>query len=219
MDISRIRLMGSTYVGLFGVTNDNLCFLPESVEEKAVKIIESTLGVKTAKISIYASSLLAVFAKMNNKHIYLPSFASPHEIEMIEKEIKVKVIHTEHALGNMIEMNDNGAIVSRTLPKKAVEEIQKTGLNVAQTNIARTDIVGSCIVATNKGFVVHPNISIEEAKILEETFLVKGGSSTANTGDAFIRNSVIANKKGIIMGEGTSPHEINRIEEALMGQD
>lgn len=211
-------MLGSSYTGLFGVTNDKLCFLPPSIEEKAAKAIEETLDVKVVKTNIYGSALLAVFSKMNNKNIFVPSFISPKELEVIEKEISVKIIPTEHALGNMIEVNDNGAIISKTINKKVAEEIKKTGLTVAQMNIAKTDIIGSCIVATSRGFLVNPNISREDALVLEETFKVKGGSSTANTGDMFVRNSILANSKGIVMGENTSPHEINRIEEALEGQ-
>lgn len=219
MNISRIRLMGSNYVGLFTITNDSLCFVPPSIEEKAQKEIEKILEVKTVKTTIYASSLLAVFSKMNNKNIFLPEFAESKEIETIEKEIKVKLIPTEHALGNMMEVNDNGAIVSKTIQKKAIDEIRKTGLKLTQVNIALTDVVGSCIVATNRGFLANPNISPADAKDLEETLGVKGGSSTANTGDMLVRNSVLANKTGIIMGESTTPYEINRIEEALEGQN
>jgi translation initiation factor 6 len=217
MNIAKIRVLGSNYAGLFCITNDSLCIVPTNIEERTVKTIEEVLGVKTLKTTIYGSSLLSVFAKMNNKNIYLPSYTEPREIEGIEKEIKVKIINTENALGNMIEINDTGAIVSKTLQKKAVEEIRKSGLNIAQTNIAKTDVVGSCLVATNRAFVVNPYITKEEAKIITTTLGVKGGASTANTGDSFIRNSILANKKGILIGENTTPHEINKIEEALSG--
>jgi len=217
MNIARIRILGSNYTGLFAITNDSICFVPQQIEQKALQKIEETLEVKTIKASIYGSALLAVFAKMNNKQIYLPNFVEGKELETIEKEIKVKLIPTENALGNMMELNDTGVIASKTLQKKAIEELKKSGLNILQMNIAKTDVVGSCIVATNRGFVVNPNITKEEAEQIQETLGVKGGSSTANTGDIFIRNSVLANKKGIIMGESTTPYEINRIEEALEG--
>jgi len=218
MNIARLKVLGSNYIGLFGITNDKLCFVPESIEERAVKTIENTLNVKTKQVSIYSSALLAVFAKMNNKHVYLPSFASQKEIEQIEKEIKVKIIKTQNALGNLIELNDAGAIISKTLPKKATEEIKKSGLNVLQTNVAGIEVTGSGIVATNKGFLINPRATKEEALLVEKTLGVKGGSSTANTGDALVRNSILANVHGFLIGETTTPHEINRIEEALEGQ-
>jgi translation initiation factor 6 len=215
MNIIRTRILGSHYVGLFAVCNDSICLVPSAIDDKALKQVEETLEVKAVKTNLYGSSLLAVFAKMNNKFAYLPTYANPKEVEEIEKEMKVKMISTEQALGNMIEINDNGAVLSRTLQTKAVDQIKKSGLTTIQMNLGQTDVVGSCIVSTNKGFVVTPNVTREEANNLEKVFGVKGGSSTANTGDTFIRNSVLANKKGILMGENTTPFEINRIEEAL----
>jgi len=207
--------MGSIYTGLFGITNDKICFLPSSVDEKSEKLVAETLDVKIVKASIYTSPLLAVFAKMNNKYAYLPNFASAKEIEIIEKEIKVKVLNTEQTIGNLIELNDTAAIVSKTLAQKTIKELEKTGLTVFQTNIGKTEITGSSIVTTNKGFLVNPYVTKEEAIKLQEVLKVKGGSSTANTGDYLVRNSILANTKGMVLGEQTTPFEINKIEEAL----
>ncbi len=215
MEIIRTRILGSNYVGLFGICNDSLCFLPEQIDKKTEDKIAKTLDVKTVKISIYQSALLAVFAKMNNKYAYLPKFASIREIEEIEKEIKAKIINTENALGNLVELNDTGAIISNALDTKVMEEIKKTGLAVEQTNIGKTEVVGSALIATKQAFLINPNATNEEVSKIQKTLGVKGGSSTANYGDPFVRNSVLANTKGIILGETTTPHEINRIEEAL----
>lgn len=216
MNIIKTRILGSNYVGLFGICNDSLCFLPEQIDKKTEEQIAKTLDVKTARISLYGSALLAAFAKMNNKYAYLPKFASAREVETIEKEIKARIIPTENALGNLIELNDSGAIISKALDKKAVEEIKKTGLNTEQTNIGKTEVVGSALIATKKAFLINPNATTEEVSKIQKTLGVKGGSSTANFGDLFVRNSAFANTKGIILGETTSPHEMNRIEEALM---
>ncbi|MCX6802977.1 MAG: translation initiation factor IF-6 [Candidatus Diapherotrites archaeon] len=218
MNIAKTRILGSNYAGLFGVCSDELCILPAQVDKKTEELVEKVLEVKTIKTSIYASPLLAVFAKMNNKYVYLPKFVEGKEIETIEKEAKVKIINTENALGNLVELNDTGAIISKLLSKKAAEEIKNTGLNIEQMNPAQTEVTGAALVATNKGFLINPNATKEEVKRIEEILGVKGGSSTANTGDMLVRNSILANKKGILLGEGTSPHEINRIEEALSGE-
>ncbi len=213
-----MKLLGSSYVGLFSIANDSICFVPSSAEEKAIKTIEECLDVKAIKTTIYDSSLLAVFAKMNNKEIILPSYAMKREIELIEKEIKVKIINTEQALGNLMELNDTGAVISNTLKKSAVEQIKKeTKLNILQTNLAKTDAVGSSLILTNKAFLVSPNAEKEEIKNIEETLHIRGGSSTANTGDSFIRNSVLANTKGAVAGDLTTGFELTRIDEALEG--
>ncbi len=215
MNIVRTRIMGSIYTGLFGITNDKVCFLPSSVDEKSEKIVASTLDVKVIRASVYTSPLLAVFAKMNNKYAYLPNFATQQEIELIEKEIKVKILDTEQTIGNLVELNDKVAIVSKTLAQKTIKELEKTGLDVLQMNIGKTEITGSSIVTTNSGFLVNPYISKEEVLKLQEILKLKGGSSTANTGDYLVRNSILANTKGMVLGEQTTPFEINKIEEAL----
>jgi translation initiation factor 6 len=217
MKMLRTKIMGSSYVGLFCITNDKLCFVPKGIDEQAIKEIEKTLNVKTIKTTIYDSSLLAIFGKMNNKQIFLPAQTNPKEIETIEKEIKVKLLDTETALGNLIAVNDFGAIISKTLNTEITQEIEKTGLIITHTNIAKTDVVGSSILATSKGFVMNPNSSEDEVKKVQQTLNVKGGFSTANTGDVFISNSVIANAHGAITGDLTTGHELNRIDEALEG--
>ncbi len=218
MDAARIKINGSSYVGLFGITNDKLCFVPESIEDRALKTIEQTLDVKAVKISLYDSALISVFAKMNNTICVVPQILNSKEIEKIEREMKVKIIKTEQAIGNLIELNDTGAIVSKTAAKNIVEELKKEKLEVLQMNIGKTDAVGSAIVITNKGFVAGNETSEEEAKQISETLKITGGISTANTGDSLIRNSVIANTKGFIAGENTTGFELNRIDEALDGK-
>lgn len=215
MEMMKAKILGSNYVGLFGVCNDELCILPAQIDKKTEERIIQTLGVKIIKMNIYGSALIAAFVKMNNKYLFVPRFVDTKEIEQLEKEIKVKVLDTDGALGNLIELNDTGAIVSKALDKKAVEELKKSGLAIEQMNLSKTEVTGSAIVATNSGFLVNPNITKEEAKKIEETLGVKGGAATANTGDYFVRNSVLANKKGILVGEGTTPFEMNKIEEAL----
>jgi translation initiation factor 6 len=213
MDIKRTKILGSDYVGLFAITNDKLCFVPKSIDKKAVKIIEKTLDVKVVKTLLYDSSLLAVFAKMNNKEIFVPKYIANSEIEEIEKEIKVNILDTNKALGNLIAINDSKAVISETLTE--IEEI--SDLELIRTNIARTDAVGSALILTNKSFLINPSVEEEEIKKLQQALNIKGGSSTANTGDAFIRNSIIANINGAIVGEHTTGHEMNRIEESLEG--
>lgn len=213
--MNKLRIMGSDYVGLFTVCNDTLAFVPKGLDKKEKDLIEKTLDVKVVETKIYESSLLAVFSKMNNKEIILPSYANSTEIENIEKEIKVKIIDTDHALGNLIELNDTSIILSQTLNFEEVKEFSKLKLNLLQTNIAKNDTVGSSLLLTNKSFLINPNASDEEIKLIQDLTKFKGGASTSNTGDILVRNSILANKNGIIVGDRTTGHEMNRIEEAL----
>ncbi|MFA5357453.1 MAG: translation initiation factor IF-6 [archaeon] len=217
MKVDTMKILGSPYVGLFAVANDNICLVPNGIRDEEIKKIEETLEVKTIKISFYESSLLSVFGCMNNKKIFLPANVAPRETEQIEKEIKVEIINTQNALGNLVAVNDFGAIISKTLTSEVAKQIKASGLNVAQTNIAEREVVGSAIAATSNAFVMNPNASKEEVKKVQETLNVKGGFATANSGDALIRNSIVANSKGFVAGSLTTGHELNRIEESLGG--
>ena len=217
MKVSKTRILGSSYVGLFAITNNKLCITARGTDPKTKKGIEEALDVKVVEAGLYDSNLLAVFAKMNNKSAYVPSYALGREVEAIEKEIKVTVVQTEQALGNLIEVNDTYAIVSNTLKQNAIDSIKDSGLEILQQNIAETDAIGSSLLLLNNSFVVNPNASEEEVKNIQETLNIKGGASTANTGDAFVRNSVLANEIGFVVGDQTTGHELNRIEEALEG--
>ncbi len=215
MEVSRTRVLGSSYIGLFGITNDKLCIMGRGLKKETQKKIEKTLDVNVLEAGVYDSNLIAVFAKMNNNKIFLPSYALPKEIEHIEKEIKVKIIKTEQALGNLLEVNDTHGVVSKTLKESAVTQLKKSGLKILQENMGKTDVIGSSLLLLNKSFLISPNATEEEVKKIQDTLNINGGSSTANTGDSFVRNSVLANTKGFITGDLTTGHELNRIEEAL----
>ncbi len=215
MKFNRMNVLGSSYVGLFLVTNDKYCVAPLQLTKIAEKEIEKTLDVKVLKTSIYETSLIAVFSKMNNKKIFLPNNVLPREVETIEKDLKVKILNTKKSLGNLVALNDYGAIVSPELDDESIKKIEEEGLTTEKMSVANTPVVGSSILSTNNGFVMNPNASEEEVKKVKDTLNVNGGFSTANVGDSFIRNSAIANKNGLLAGELTTGHELNRIEEAL----
>jgi translation initiation factor 6 len=218
MKVEILKVLGSPYIGLFAVANDSVCFVPNGIDNSAAKKIGETLDVKILKVSVYESSLLSVFGCINNKKIFLPSNTSAREIEAIEREMKVEIINTGNALGNLVAINDFGAVISKTLPSEIAIQIKSSGINVAHMNVAQSEVVGSSITATSAGFVMNPNSSKEEVKKVQETLNVSGGFSTANAGDVFIRNSIIANAKGFVAGSLTTGHELNRIEEALSGK-
>jgi translation initiation factor 6 len=219
MKIETMKILGSPYVGLFAVANDSICLVPNGIREQEAKKIEEALEVKTIKMTLYESSLLSVFGCMNNKKIFLPRNVEAKEVEEIEKELKVEMINTKNALGNLVAVNDFGAIISKTLPSEVAKQMKASGLNITQMNIAEREVVGSAIAATSRAFVMNPNASKEEVKKVQETLNVKGGFSTANSGDALVRNSIIANSKGFVAGSLTTGHELNRIEEALGGDN
>jgi translation initiation factor 6 len=216
MNMARVNVFGSPFVGIYSVCNESLCFLPQGVDQKTKEAYEKALDVKAVEVSLYGSPLLGVFSKMNNRCIYLPSLVSSHEVELIEREIKVKILNTHLALGNLVELNDSVAIVSPLIEKRVID-VLSSDLKVLTQKIGGVEATGSSIILTNNGFLISARASMEEIRNISEITKLKGGSSTANRGDSMIRNSMIANSKGFVAGAETTGFELAHIEDALYG--
>jgi len=221
MNIEFCTIKGSPYIGVFGFANDEIALVPKGTMKKEIDVIEKTLEVRAIETTIASSSLIGVFVAGNSHGILLPEIAEDSEMKALEGlGIKVKRIAGYTALGNLVAVNENFALISPMIDPATAREIGKfLGVEEGIGRVAGTDIPGSCLAVTNKGFVVHPNIASKEFKMLIEKFKVESGAaSTANFGDPFIRNSILANSKAAVVGSYTSGHELMRIDEGLSGR-
>jgi translation initiation factor 6 len=211
-------IKASPYLGVFCVLTEQIFLHPEGLYKKELKGFEK-FGVQLIPAKIASSSLIGVFAKGINKKIVTTYLIEENEKKTLEKKgIQIKTIDST-AIGNLIALNEFGGIASPLLSIKQVKELEKFfEIPFKITSIGGSDLTGSSICVTNKGFIVHPNISEKEFNLLEKTFKVKGIPATANYGDRFIANSVIANSKGIAVGTNTSGPEMARIDEGI-GRD
>ncbi len=221
MNIDSCTLKGSPYIGVFGFANDEIALIPKGTEKKEIDVIEKTLEVRAIETTIASSSLIGVFVAGNSHGLLLPEIAEDSEMKYLEGlGLNVKRVEGFTALGNLIAVNNHTALISPMVDSATAREIGKF-LNVGEIigKVAGTDIPGSCLAVTNKGFVVHPNITSKEFKILMEKFKVESGAAgTANFGDPFVRNSILANSKAAVVGSQTSGHELMRIDEGLSGR-
>ena len=218
MEIIKRTIKGSPFVGVFSVITDAVGLFPKYVEKKEIKGIEDILGVEVIRTNIANSSLLGVFIAGVGKKFIVPNIAEEREIEYLEEAgLKVKKIDAS-ALGNLVALNENACIVSPLIESGETKEIKKFfRINYYQRRVAGNDLPGSSTVVTNKGFIVHPNVSEKEYKELKKLFNVHGTATTANYGDPFVGNDVVANSNGAIVGLYTSGHELIRIDEGLRG--
>ncbi len=219
MEILKRTIKGSPFVGVFSVLTDDVGLFPKSVEKKELEGIENTLGVEIIRTNIANSSLLGVFMAGVGKKFIAPNIAEEKEIEYLEEAgLKVKRIDAS-ALGNLVALNENGCIISPLIGKKEAKEIKKFfKICLSQRRIAGNDLPGSSMVVTNRGFIVHPNITETEHKELKKLLNVNGVTTTANYGDPFVGNDIIANSSGAVIGLYTSGHELIRIDEGLRGE-
>jgi translation initiation factor 6 len=161
--------------------------------------------------------LLGVLGKGLGKKLLAASTITKEEKNHLEKNgIHVHVMNEITAIGNLVCVQKNGGIISPLIPEKEKIAIEKfLGITLHVMNIASSELAGSCIIATEKGFLAHPRTTPEEMEALDSIFHTQGMTTTANYGDPFPGNSIIANTYGIVVGERTSGPELARIDEGL----
>ncbi|MDO8538581.1 MAG: translation initiation factor IF-6 [archaeon] len=220
MRIVKHSIHGSAFIGVFASVTEKIGLFPLTMPHKQVKEFEEALGIEAIQTSIASCSLIGALVKGNSEGFAVPEIIEQQELNHLRNAgIKVEVIDQVSALGNLMAINDHGGIVSPLLSEHSFKQLKKFfSIPLINATIAKTEVVGSSVVATNKGFIANPNIDNPDYKLLKKTFKVLGQPTTANFGDMFIANDILATSNGVIVGSQTSGHEILRIEEGLSGE-
>lgn len=219
MKIELGTIRESPFVGIFSIATEKITFVPKTISQKETRILESLFDTEILKTSIANSTLLGVLATGNSKGLILSSIVEKSEEKELEQAgIKTKKIENITAIGNLLAVNDSKGICSQAFSEQQTKEIEKfLEIKLKKTTIAETDLVGSSIVTTNKGFVINKLCQDKEAKEIEKHFEIPGAKGTANAGDCFIGNSLIANTNSALAGTITTGFELARIDEGLRG--
>ncbi|HLD58608.1 MAG TPA: translation initiation factor IF-6 [archaeon] len=222
MEILRRTLRGSPFVGVFCCITEKTGLFPldAGVSPKEIKDIEELFGIEVIRAKIADSSLLGILAVGNSNGFVLGEIATEKELQHLKGlGLRVKKISGVTAIGNLLEANDSKGICSPTIKPKIQREIAEfLKIELREAKIGNSDLAGSSLVATNKGFVISTRASEKEFADAKKFFGLNGSSSTANYGDAFIGNSLAANSRAAIAGIRTSGVELVRIDEGLGGE-
>jgi len=217
MAIYQTNFLGEGILGLFGFATDSYCLVSNRLSDSQLDKINEFLKVDVISTSIYNFMLSGIMAAGNSNGALIPYLIEDDEREELEKKINVSIVPDKFtALGNLIVANDNGGIISDVFSRGAKETIDKAlGIKTVQGKIANSGEVGALCVATNKGFVVTPDVDDKELERLEGIFGVSGGRASANMGSKAVGACIIANSNGFIASQNTTPIELEYINEAL----
>jgi len=211
------RYGGNPNIGVYSAANESIAIISPDAAEEYVSDVEATLKVKTMMTTVAGSFVVGSLVAMNSSCAIVSGLAEEAELDILSKEISVTVIHSRYnAAGNNILVNDFGAIINPNIDDKNAEMIEKAlGVRCVRSMIAGIDTVGSACKATNKGVVCHPMTSDKELKLIEDVLNVNAKRTTLNHGSSLLGPCIIANSKGALVGDITTPIEMGKLEDAL----
>ncbi|MGI0022679.1 MAG: translation initiation factor IF-6 [Nitrososphaeraceae archaeon] len=217
--IHKYDVYRSPNVGLFLRANDNTLLIPFGFADTKTKKIKEYLNIKKIMhVSIAGTRLIGPMTVMNNNGMLLPSTASDEEIQILRQTgLNVERLQSKFtAIGNLILANDKGAIVSSLFNGEVHQSIRDVlGVPIQTMSICGYVQVGSMVVTTNDGAIVHPNATDREIKSIAEILQVEAEPATINGGSPFLSSGIIANFKSAIVGSLTTGPELIMITRAL----
>ena len=216
--LRRVDIVGNPNIGVFILATDDLAIVPYNILDERVELIKEILEVDVVKSSISGSSLIGSLAVANSNGIVVSPHVLDREVKQFEDlGLKVAILPGNYtAVGNIVACNDKGAIASPFLSQEAISVIEKTlDVQVESSSIVGSDIIGSLISVTNKGFLIDKRAVQAEINLAQEVFGVEGDIGTVGKGISLVGACTIANSKGAIVAKDSTGPEMARVEEAL----
>ena len=217
MPVLKASNFGNPYIGLFARASEKLVAADISSSPKFISALEG-LGVPVVKTTFGGSGLAGIFLAMNSNGAVVPSFCSDDEASVFKKlGMNVfKIGGQFSAVGNNLAANDHGAVANPEMPRPVIKKISDClGVEAVPIRVAGFTTTGSCVCATNKGFMAHNRATEQELKELHSILGVEGANCSLNLGVPFVTLCAVANSHGVFVGEATTGFELGRCSSAL----
>ncbi len=219
MTLFLLDVFGTASIGVYSLVNDKIAIIPPQVPETKRQKVEELLKVKVVATTVGKSVITGALACSNSNGVVLPPFAREDEIEAIKSasDLNVTVMDTKKtAYGNLILVNDHGAVADPRLRRGILSKIEETlDVEVVSNEVAGLPYVGSLAAATNKGVLAHPMLKEEERKVLKDVLKVPVDVGTINCGIPYVATGLIGNSNGAVVGSMTTGPEMFIIGQAL----
>ena len=219
MGIFPLDVYRSVNIGIFVRTNDQYVLIPKGLAPTRISKLTKFLGVKAVSTSIAGSRLIGPLTAMNSRGILVSRLANDIEIEEIKTATGLPTMRLPSrytSVGNVVAANDKGAIASEILDPSTLQQIRDVlDVPVERISIAGYTQVGSMIVLSNTGGVVHPRASDEEVREIGLILGVEVEPGTVNTGVPFVASGLLANSKSLVVGSLTSGPELMILSRAF----
>lgn len=211
------RYAGNPNLGVFSCVSESFAFIASNLGDEYVAEIEEVLGVKGVKTSVAGSFVVGSLMAVNSNGAIVSGLAEDKELAVISEHLPVALLNdTLNAAGNNILANDFGAIVNPEIDDRSLREVEDAlGVECVRGTIAGVGTVGSVCRATNKGAAVHPGATEADMRLIKDVLKVEAMRTTLNHGCRTLASCVLANSKGAVIGDLSTPIEVGKLEDAL----
>ena len=219
MSMRLSRTAGTFNIGVSAVANESLAFTSPDVDDQFLRDLEEALGVKPFKTTVGGSHVTGSLIAMNSNGAAVSGLAEEAELEVIRKQIPIVLLPDYiNAAGNNILVNDHGAVVNPDFPDSIMKQLEELfGVEVVRSAIAGCNTIGSLCKCNNKGCVCTIDATDDDVELLKEVLKVQEVQrTTVNHGSKYVGSGVIANSKGALVGDATTPIEMGRLEDGLV---
>ena len=219
MSMRLSRTAGTFNIGVSAVANESLAFTSPDVDDQFLRDLEEALGVKPFKTTVGGSHVTGSLIAMNSNGAAVSGLAEEAELEIIRKQIPIVLLPDYiNAAGNNIRVNDRGAVVNPDFPDSILKQLEELfGVEVVRSAIAGCNTIGSLCKCNNKGCVCTIDATDDDVELLKEVLKVQEVQrTTVNHGSKYVGSGVIANSKGALVGDATTPIEMGRLEDGLV---
>lgn len=216
MAVKRMNVGRIPYIGAFALCTEKVALFPAGLHFNEAEVGKA-LGVPVVSADVSRSFIVGILAAGNSNGIVCSELFDVEGKGLADLDVNVAHVPGKFtAFGNLVLVNDYGALVHPDMPDDAVKVIEdKLGVDVQRGTIAGLKNVGAVGVATNKGVLLHPDVAEKEMKAAEKALQVPADVGTACGGVKFIGICAVANSNGAVAGMSTTGPELGRIESSL----
>lgn len=217
--IARTNFEGDSNIGAYGIATDQFAFVSSNISEKGLGDVERVFNLPLVQSTVATLDAVGLMSVATSNGILLPYTTTDEELRTLKQSAEVNVDWLDDrmtALGNIIAVNENGAICHPDFSQTSIKKISDVlGVEVLPGTIAKLPIVGANSIITSQGAIVHPLATEDEIDKLSQLLKVHVEVGTVNRGSPYVSLGVLANVDGMIAGSDTTGVELAHISQVL----
>lgn len=207
-------------IGVFTKLTNAYCLVGMGGSEAFYSVYESELGetIPVVHASIGDCRIIGRLTVGNRNGLLVPHSTTDMELRHLRNtlpdEVKIQRVEERYsALGNVIACNDYVALVHPDLDQETEEIIGDIlKVEVFRQTIVENLLLGTYIVLSNQGGIVHPNTSIQDQNELSSLLQVPMGAGTVNQGSNVLAAGMVVNDWISFVGMNSTAKEVSVIE-------